>query len=217
VFRNAFLRKILDLQYRSLCQAENKLLKNLDFASLRVLDHGAGEQEFKKRHRCAHYFSLDPFCPATWKSTKEIPPNENFDLIVSSEVFEHLENPAEVLKALCAHQRPGQKIFITTPFMARQHGAPRDYQRWTQVGLESLLTKAGYRVERSVKRGNLISVISAFLNFKLFQGLRSIYFPIALFCAPVVLAILALAHISLKCGAHSDTYLGLSVLASKVD
>lgn len=216
-FDNLLLRKLLDLQYRTICQAEKILLKNIDLKKISVLDHGAGRQEFKKRHQCASYNSIDPYFPADWKSEVEIPTDKNFDLIVSNEVFEHLEDPMTVLKNLSKLQKKGQKIYITTPFLARQHGAPQDFQRWTEIGLERLLRDAGYKTEVILRRGNFLAVISTFLNYKLFTSLRSRFFLIALVGAPVVLLTLAMAQLFLFSTRPKDFYLGLSVLASKAE
>lgn len=214
-FQSAGIRSLLDLQFRSLLMAERELLEHTDFRAIKILDFGAGEQGFTKRNHCGQYKTVDPYFPANWKTVQDIPSTENFDLIVSTEVFEHLESPAEVLKSLSKFQTRGQKIYMTTPFLAREHGAPEDFQRWTEMGMIRLLESAGYKVDKLIRRGNLISVVSAFLNYKLFKGLRSIYFLPALLLAPFVLIVLLLAQLTLTFNKNSSTYLGLSVLATK--
>lgn len=214
-FSSAQIRRVLDLQFQSRCLAEKEIFKDLDLTKLKVLDFGAGTQEFRQRHQISDYKALDPHMPADWKSLSEIPPGEKFDLIIASEVLEHLENPAQVLKELSNLLKPGQKIYLTTPFMAREHGAPADYQRWTQSGLEKLLMTSGFKVEQSHRRGNLISVVSAFLNFSVFKILKSPGFLVGLVLLPIALILLLFAQISLFLNFQSSVYLGLSVLASK--
>ncbi len=215
-FKSSALRQVLDLQYRSLLLAERELLEHSDFRAIKILDFGAGEQGFTQRNHCGDYKTIDPHFSATWKTEDDIPAGERFDLIVSTEVFEHLAQPLNILRKLGEHQAPGQKIYLTTPFMAREHGAPDDFQRWTEMGMQKLLEDSGYRVEKMIRRGNLVSVVSSFLNYRLFKSLRSIYFPLAVCAAPFVLLLLVFAQGTLSCRKKSATYLGLSVLAVKI-
>ncbi|KYG63071.1 hypothetical protein AZI86_15235 [Bdellovibrio bacteriovorus] len=210
------VRRLLDLQFQSRCLTEKKIFKNLDLTQLRVLDFGAGMQDFRQRHQVVKYTSLDPYLPADWKSLSDIPEGEKFDLIVASEVFEHLENPTVTLRELFKILQPGGRIYLTTPFMAREHGAPADFQRWTQSGLEKLLTASGFKIEQSHRRGNLVTVLSSFLNFSLFKLLRSPAFILGLVLLPLVLILLLFAQASFLIKTSSSVYLGLSVLASKV-
>lgn len=212
-FPSSRLRSLLDLQYRSILIAEKEL--DLSQFSGRILDFGCGTQELRQRISGKDYFSVDPYFPATWKNLSEVPQTQVFELVAAVEVFEHLRDPAEHLQRLSRHQVSGQKIYLTTPFLAREHGAPEDFQRWTEQGLEGLLQDCGYRVEKIIRRGGLVSVLSSFLNFSFFQLLNSRYFVFGLLLAPLVVIMLLLAHMSLKVNHGSPYYLGLSVLASK--
>ena len=214
-FSNTLVRRLLDLQFQSRCLSEKEIFKSLDLTKLRVLDFGAGMQEFRQRHQVVKYTSLDPYFPADWKSLSDIPDSEKFDLIIASEVFEHLENPTDTLRELNSHLLPGGKIYLTTPFMAREHGAPADFQRWTQSGLEKILTESEFKIEQSHRRGNLVTVLSSFLNFSLFKLLQSPVFILGLVLLPLVLILLLFAQVSLLIKTPSSVYLGLSVLASK--
>ncbi|WP_415061556.1 methyltransferase domain-containing protein [Bdellovibrio sp.] len=211
-FKNGMWRSFLDLQFRSILQAEKDL--GLDTPQGCVLDFGAGSQILKQRMTCREYHSVDPNFEATWKSLEEIPQGRQFDLIAALEVFEHLRDPANILQTLTRHQDLGKKIYITTPFLAREHGAPEDFQRWTAEGMKELLTSAGYRVEKIVKRGNGVSVVSSYLNFALFRMLTSRYFVLAVLLAPIAVILLLIAHFTLR-RSSASFYLGLSVLASK--
>lgn len=214
-FSSTGARRLLDLQFQSRCLAEKELFKGLNLSQLKVLDFGAGAQDFFQRHQVLKYNSLDLHVPADWKSLSEIPKGEMFDLIIASEVLEHLENPAVVLRELANFLQPGQRIYVTTPFMAREHGAPSDYQRWTKNGLEKLLVDAGFKIEQSQRRGNGLAVVSAFLNYSVFKIIKSPGFLIGLALLPLALFLLLLAQISLLIKFQSSVYLGVSILASK--
>ncbi len=214
-FGSTQLRKILDIHYLSIILAEQKLLPEKSIKS--VLDFGSGTRELKRRLQVHQYFSLDPFMPADWSKMPEVPQEMRFDLIAATEVFEHLRNPNEVLSFFNDHQNLGQRIYITTPFLAREHGAPQDFHRWTEEGMRTLLNNAGYEVDHLVRRGNLLCVISSYLNYALFRLFKSPWFLLATLFAPLVFLILFFAQCALRLGLarSSNFYLGLSLVATK--
>ena len=62
-----------------------------------------------------------------------------FDVIVMSEVLEHVRAPHEALANIYASLKKGGKLVLTTPFMLPIHDRPYDYYRFTRYGLEFLL------------------------------------------------------------------------------
>lgn len=214
-FSHRRVRMFLDLQYRSRLQAEERLFRGISLAPLKVLDFGAGSQDFFARHTCAQKWSVDPHEPATWSSLEQIPQDQKFDLIIATEVFEHVAEPAVVLQNLSRLQGEGQRLYLTTPFMAREHGAPQDYQRWTVQGLEVLFAQSDYKIEAIYKRGDFTAVVSAFFNHRLFELLHSRYFLVGLLFAPFVFVWLLVAHLTLRCSQKGNLYLGVSLLAVK--
>lgn len=215
-FGNCQIRKILDLQYLSIVLTEKKILSGLSSGT--VLDFGSGSRDLEKRIQFKSYFSLDPFMPAHWSRMTDVPEGQNFDLIAVTEVLEHVANPSEVLEFFSQHQQKGQKVYITTPFLAREHGAPNDFCRWTEEGMRTLLNTAGYSIDKIIKRGDFLCVVSSYLNYALFHLLLSPWFILGLALAPIVLLILLLAQILLRWGVvkSGEFYLGLSVLATKM-
>lgn len=209
------IRELLDLQYLSIILAEKFFFLKEPLGT--VLDFGSGARDLEKRWNFSKYFSLDPFVNADWNSMSDVPEDKKFDLIAALEVFEHLSNPKEVLEFFRSHQKKGQRLYITTPFLAREHGAPKDYYRWTEEGLKSLLQISGYHVDCIIKRGDLLCVISSFLNYTLFRILNSRWFLLGGLLLPLVLLVLFFAQLSLRCGfvKPQDFYLGISILATK--
>jgi ubiquinone/menaquinone biosynthesis C-methylase UbiE len=113
----------------------------------RILDAGAGEQQFKKF--CAHltYVSQDfgeyegqgdgkGLQTGSWDQSDldivcditAIPePDGSFDAIMCTEVFEHLPNPIAAIAEFSRLIRPGGYLIVTAPFCSWTHFAPYHY------------------------------------------------------------------------------------------
>jgi SAM-dependent methyltransferase len=55
--------------------------------------------------------------------------------------------------------RPGGTIVVSTPFLYPVHADPYDYRRWTDAGLQRLMTLSGYSDVLSVPMGALGAVL----------------------------------------------------------
>jgi SAM-dependent methyltransferase len=62
-----------------------------------------------------------------------------FDVIVLSEVLEHVHSPHLAIKNIYSVLEPGGRLILTVPFIFPIHERPRDYFRYTRYGLELLL------------------------------------------------------------------------------
>jgi len=69
-----------------------------------------------------------------------------FEQIVSSEVLEHLADPARAAAEMARVLADGGHLILTTPFVYPLHEAPYDYQRFTMYGLKRLFTDAGFAI-----------------------------------------------------------------------
>ena len=110
----------------------------------RILDAGAGQ--LKHKAFCSHlnYVSQDfaqydgtgdgkGLQTDSWDTSKidivsdiiDIPePNEAFDVIMCTEVFEHLVNPVLAIKEFARLLKPKGKMILTAPFCSLTHFAP---------------------------------------------------------------------------------------------
>jgi hypothetical protein len=79
---------------------------------------------------------------------------EQFDLVIAEQVFEHVLRPD--LAAMNVYQmlRPGGVFVISTPFLLKVHEAPLDLHRWTETGMRQLLETAGFFVTATASWGN---------------------------------------------------------------
>jgi SAM-dependent methyltransferase len=113
-------------------------------AGARILDAGAGEQQFKRF--CSHldYVAQDfaqydgrgdcsGLQMGAWDQTQldivsditAIPePDASFDAIMCIEVFEHLPNPILAIKEFSRLLKGGGQLIITAPFCSLTHFAP---------------------------------------------------------------------------------------------
>jgi SAM-dependent methyltransferase len=91
---------------------------------------------------------------------KNLPfPDQSFDSILCTEVFEHLFNLEEMLDELRRVLKPGGKMLVTVPFAWHEHEMPNDFGRYTSLGLQSLLQDHGFQVERLEKTSNFVETL----------------------------------------------------------
>jgi hypothetical protein len=70
--------------------------------------------------------------------------DEQFDLIIAEQVFEHLLWPYRAAQNVLAMLNDSGRFLICTPFMVRVHNHPVDCTRWTETGLRHFLIEAGF-------------------------------------------------------------------------
>ena len=76
-----------------------------------------------------------------------------FDTVLSTEVWEHVEDADKAAAETFRVLRPGGRLIITVPFLYPTHEAPYDFGRFTPFGLQSVLRRAGFEVERVDSKG----------------------------------------------------------------
>lgn len=71
----------------------------------------------------------------------------SFDLLFSTQVLEHVEDPDLYLAECRRLLKPGGRLLLSTHGTFIFHPCPHDYWRWTWMGLERALQKAGFEVD----------------------------------------------------------------------
>lgn len=78
-------------------------------------------------------------------------PDARYDAVLSTQVLEHVPDPAAYLRECVRILKPGGRLLVTTHGMFEEHGCPHDFHRWTARGLELAVAAAGLEIEASHK------------------------------------------------------------------
>jgi SAM-dependent methyltransferase len=148
---------------------------------LTILDAGAGEQQYKKY--CFHliYTSQD-FCEYEGKGNEQglqtgnwdtssidivcdiisIPKkDESFDIILCTEVFEHIPDPISAILEFKRLLKPGGHLIITAPFNSLTHFAPFHFSTgFSKYFYEHHLVKNDFNIIEITPNGNYSEYIA---------------------------------------------------------
>jgi SAM-dependent methyltransferase len=124
----------------------------------------------------------------TWDG-KHIPiGNESVDVVLLTEVIEHLQNPAEVLVEINRVLKKDGIIIGSTPFFWPLHEIPNDNRRFSPYGVEHLLHQAGFSSINITAAGgwnlSMAQFLSTYIQFGLSSGFIKRIFKI-LFYFPI--------------------------------
>ncbi len=157
-----------------------KTLKKIPKGS-RILDAGAGEQQFKQF--CSHliYTSQD-FAKYNGKGddkglqtkewdtsnldiisdiTKISVPSASYDAIMCTEVFEHIPDPLLALKEFSRLLKKEGYLIITAPFCSLTHFSPYHfYTGFNRYFYETYLPKLGFKIIEIKANGNYFEYLA---------------------------------------------------------
>lgn len=150
-------------------------------AGLRILDAGAGELQSRKHCMHLDYVSQD-FCQyeggiygeegmhmSTWDTTRidlvsdilNIPaPDGSFDVVLCTEVLEHIPEPMLALDEFARLLKPGGMVILTAPFFSNVHMAPYHYcSGFSKYWYEYHLAKRGFTIIELTPNGDWYSLL----------------------------------------------------------
>ena len=134
------------------------------------MDFGCGSKPYKSLfNNVAEYIGVDYDSPGHSHANEQIDvfydgkhlpfPDNHFDSIFSTEVFEHIFNLPDILRELNRVLKPGGRILITCPFAICEHEVPNDFARYTSFAMKDMLEKNGFSVLHLDKSGNSVETV----------------------------------------------------------
>ena len=115
------------------------------------------------------------------------------NLILCTEVMEHLEKPHEALKEFYRILKLNGMLIITVPFFWPIHEEPRDFFRYTKYGLKYLIEQAGFNV---IELNALTGYFTTFIQLSIYYMKRFQRRPFLKYVGQLMNAMLQ--HIALK-------------------
>ncbi|MBT0653027.1 class I SAM-dependent methyltransferase [Geomobilimonas luticola] len=150
-------------------------------AGSRILDAGAGEQQFRRFCTHLNYVAQDfgqydgtgdvrGLQMGKWDQSNldivsditAIPePNASFDGIMCIEVLEHLSDPILAFREFSRLLKPDGQLIVTAPFCSLTHFAPYHfYTGFNRYFFEKHLNACGFRVDELVENGNYFEYLA---------------------------------------------------------
>lgn len=118
-----------------------------------LLDYGCGNKPYRElfgrkfgRHVGAD-IEGNPDAELVLTPDGRVPaPAESFDCVLSSQVLEHVADPALYLDEARRLLRPGGSLVLSTHGIWHYHPDPTDFWRWTHEGLQLQIRRAGFEI-----------------------------------------------------------------------
>ena len=128
----------------------------------KVLDLGCGTNKYKKYFMQKNKFigidvktsgrEINQKTPDVFYDGKKLPFNDgNFDLIICTEVLEHVENFELVVSEIFRSLKRNGSAVITMPFITAEHEIPYDFRRFTSYGIKKEFENMGFMVKKFEK------------------------------------------------------------------
>jgi SAM-dependent methyltransferase len=170
---------VLDALSKSLKKAIEKHEKT----NLEILDIGCGSKPYSSffKGKTKKYVGIDLTsneyvdCIAPAESLPF--PSETFDVVISTQMLEHVKDPVKVIKEIYRVLRKGGVVFLSTHGIWEKHGSPDDYYRWTDDGLKILFDD--FQNIEVMENGGSILCLFQLLNLYI-SKLPNIFKPIKL-------------------------------------
>jgi SAM-dependent methyltransferase len=126
---------------------------------LRILDLGCGGSPYRSLFPRATYeradvdgaLGIDYTIPLDGSSFQLAVDDASFDIILSTQVLEHVAAPDAYLREARRVLRHGGRLILSTHGMFQDHGCPFDFRRWTSDGLRLDLETSGFKVKQMLK------------------------------------------------------------------
>lgn len=159
---------VLKRLYQALADIVTDYLRNKKLA---VLDYGCGTSPYQDLFsRISIKYTrvdTDKTVDADYviSEDEKIPLKDNsFDVILSTQVLEHIKNPNFYLQECVRLLRRDGLLLLSTHGIWPYHAFPSDYNRWTKMGLEELVKSHGFKL---IKSFSLLGPFASVIQFEM--------------------------------------------------
>jgi SAM-dependent methyltransferase len=168
--RNQLINRLMDAQLERLAKS---------YARGRLIDIGCGNKQYEPIFRSfvSEHVGVDH--PGTehdatkadiLSSGYEIPvPSASFQTVLFTSVLEHMEDPERALRECARVLAPGGHMIFLIPFIWHVHEAPRDFYRYTPIGIEYLLNRSGFKLRDMVPVCGFWGTFGQLFTYKLYK------------------------------------------------
>ena len=139
--------------------------ENPQISSYAILDLGCGKQPYRQLYetQCKRVITGDlrknKNISVLLEAEKLPFIDESIDLVLLTEVVEHMNNPQEALKEIVRVLGMNGFLIITWPLFYPIHDFPKDFYRFTEFGMRNTLNDCGFKLVMMKRRGALLSVL----------------------------------------------------------
>lgn len=186
----------------------------------RVLDYGCAEQPYRRFFAASVTFvgadlPGNPDAEVIIDEDGTLPvDDEAFDAVLSTQVLEHVADPATYLAECRRVLRPGGRLLLSTHGMMVYHPDPVDYWRWTGAGLARVVSEAGLEIVHREGIMGLSAVGLQFAQDSVYHRLpRRLRAPVAL----VFQTLIALSDRLAPAGGQDGNALVFAIVAQRPD
>ena len=161
-FDNRYLESIKPTLWSPFYYINNKLRKAYEHTAHKyltqksyyhLLDYGCGSKPYQYifRSYCSRYVGIDVVntsdADIIISADDKLPFNDNeFDIVLSSQVLEHVESPDFYLTECNRVLKKSGLLFLSTHGTWQYHSSPADFQRWTSYGLKKLIESHNFYI-----------------------------------------------------------------------
>jgi SAM-dependent methyltransferase len=154
-----------------------------------ILDAGAGPCPYKKlfnhcKYEATDFVKLNENIDFVCKLDNIPRPSGYYNVVLCTEVIEHVEYPDKVITEMYRVLKKGGKLFLTCPQSWMVHQAPYNYYYFVYYGLESLVKNAGFKKYKITPMGGYYWFLADVIRFNnILEQIRRfpiIYYPLRL-------------------------------------
>ncbi len=157
---------VLRILYQKLLYLKDKYISD---KNLIIVDYGCGDAPYRKLFEALAntYIGIDiqkgtSVNIVTFEGQKIKLPDEYCDVVISTQVLEHVKNVDFYLKESNRILKKGGLLILSTHGIWPYHPYPQDYRRWTKKGLETEIIEKKFKLLESISLQNPLTSIVQF-------------------------------------------------------